>query len=216
MKRLCIGLLLGILAGGAASAEVTFSVYGGVQDAPSSNVSGNEPGGLGVLNFTAGWQGKSFDMPPYYGGRVTWWRNENLGYGVDFTHAKIYADNATLAANGFSRLELTDGLNLLTANVYYRWPSDARRWTPYAGIGAGVAVPHVDIQTAATRVFEYQLAGPTVELTAGVSYQVNEKWSVFGEYTGNYSWLDLDLTGGGSLHTDVMTNALNIGVSFSF
>jgi len=200
----------------AASAEVELSFYTGLQSAPHSGAEGTDPGGLGDFSFNAGWEGKSMSPPPYYGVRATWWRNENLGFGADFTHAKIYADSTTLSASGFDRLEFTDGLNFLTGNIYYRWPSDTRRWTPYVGAGAGVAIPHVDIESFANKTFGYQVVGPTIQLTAGVSYQINDKWSVFGEYKGNYTQIDADLSGGGSFETDVITNAVNIGLGFRF
>ena len=52
--------------------------------------------------------------------------------------------------------------------------------------------------------------------TAGASYDLNDQWAVFGEYQGTYSMNQIDLDSGGSLETDIITNALNLGVSFSF
>lgn len=199
-----------------AAAEVELSFFTGSQSAPHSRVSGNDPTGLGAFSFNSAWEGESFEPAPYYGFRAMWWRSENLGYGASFTHSKIVAGAADQAANGFNRLEFTDGLNFLTANVFYRWQEPNRRWTPYVGAGVGVALPHVDVETATSRTFEYQYAGPTVQVNAGVSFALNDRWSVFGEYQGNYTSIDVDLTGGGSLETDVITNALNAGVSLRF
>ena len=83
---------------------------------------------------------------------------------------------------------------------------------------AGVAYPHVEVQTTATsaRTFEYQMTGPNVAWMAGVSYGLTENWRLFGEYKGTYSWLDASLAGGGSLKTQIWTNALNFGVSYAF
>ena len=39
---------------------------------------------------------------------------------------------------------------------------------------------------------------------------------VFGEYKGTYSVNEADLTNGGTLKSDIVTNAINVGVSFSF
>jgi len=47
-----------------------------------------------------------------------------------------------------------------------------------------------------------------------VDYKINDTWSVFGEYKFNYSMVDVDLKGGGDLQTDIVTNALNIGVNY--
>ena len=40
--------------------------------------------------------------------------------------------------------------------------------------------------------------------------------SLFGEYKFTYSQSEADFNGGGTLNTDIITNALNVGVSFSF
>jgi len=199
-----------------ARAEVELSFYTGIQEAPHSRVEGTDPGGVGPFSFLATWEGRSFEMPPYYGFRATWWKSEKWGFGVDFNHTKVYADAATLAASGFTRLEFTDGLNILTANVWHRWPSAERRWTPYVGGGVGLAIPHVDVQSAGGTTFEYQITGPAVQWVAGVNYELNDSWSLFGEYKGTYSQNEADLASGGTLSTDIVTNALNIGVAFSF
>jgi lipid A oxidase len=210
-----VGMCAALLAAPAV-AETELSFYTGIQEAPHSRVEGTDPGGVGPFSFLATWEGRSFEMPPHYGFRATWWKTERLGFGLDFNHLKVYADDATLLASGFSRLELTDGLNVLTANVWYRWPSPTRNWVPYVGAGAGVAIPHVDVESAGGKTFGYQLTGPAVQVVAGVKYNFNERWGVFGEYKGTYSVNEAELNNGGTLSTDIVTNALNIGVSFSF
>ncbi|MCA8884843.1 MAG: outer membrane beta-barrel protein [Rhodobacteraceae bacterium] len=199
-----------------ALAEFELSAYTGYQTAPHSVVEGNDPGGVGKFDFTAGWEGKSSAMPPYYGFRGTWWRSDTLGYGVEFNHAKVYSDDGTRRDNGFETLEFTDGLNILTANVMRRFPSESRSWTPYAGGGLGVSIPHVEVTTSGGKTFNYQLAGPAVTWVAGVKYPLTDTWSVFGEYKGTYSMNKVDLDNGGDLETNIVTNALNVGVSFSF
>ena len=90
--------------------------------------------------------------------------------------------------------------------------------TPYVGLGAGVAFPHVEVQSSptSTETFGYQITGPNVAWIAGVSYALSDRWRLFGEYKGTYSWLDADLDGGGSLETQIWTNAVNFGVSLAF
>ncbi|MFV0243434.1 MAG: outer membrane protein [Qingshengfaniella sp.] len=199
-----------------AWAEFELSVYTGVQTSPHSTVEGHEKGGMGKFDFTAGWEGRSGEMPPYYGFRGTWWRSDNWGIALEFNHAKVYADDDTLDDNGFERLEFTDGLNLITANLFRRFPKESRRWTPYVGGGLGVAVPHVDVKTNDSKTFEYQLTGPAMQIVAGVTYPVTESWSIFGEYKGSYSINKAELDGGGELKTNIVTNAVNVGVSFNF
>lgn len=207
------------VAAPASAADLEVSVYSGVQTAPHAPVSGSDPsrGGVGDFDFNVKWNGKSTETPPYYGFRAMWWQPSNIGWGVEFNHAKVYADEASLEGRGFSRLEFTDGLNLLTVNVMKRWPAQwAGAYTPYAGGGIGVAIPHVDVQTAGSTTFEYQMTGPALVLMAGVSRPLNDKIDIFAEYKGSYSQNSADLEGGGSLDVDIITNALNIGVTYKF
>ncbi|NSX54134.1 outer membrane protein [Parasulfitobacter algicola] len=202
------------LAASPALAELEISVYTGVQTAPHSSVEGNNNGV--PFDFGVEWEGRSGDAPPYYGLRLTWWQNEKWGYGVEMNHAKVYADDDTLRDSGFTDLEFTDGLNLVTINGFRRWQQDDSRWTPYVGAGVGLAIPHVDIQVGSNDTFGYQITGPAVVAMAGVNYEITDTWSVFGEYKGSFSSNTVDLDGGGDLQTDIVTNALNLGLSFNF
>lgn len=201
------------LSASLAQAEMALSVYGGYQSAPHSDVEVSDG-----PDFTAGWEGRSFEMPPYYGVRGTWWMEElgqpNLGVSLDFTHAKVYADDDTLAESTWDHFEFSDGINLLTLNALYRMPIEGTKFVPYAGIGAGINVPHVEVTRASGTTFDYQLGGATVQAQAGIAYQFNDNWSAFVEYKGNYSWVDVDIDNGATLKTDIMTNAVNAGVSF--
>jgi lipid A oxidase len=200
----------------AAQAEVELSFYGGWQSAPHSNVTISGDSVVPDQELTAGWDGNSAQMPPYYGLRATWWRTQTLGFGVELNHAKVYADQETLDATGFEHFEFSDGLNLLTVNVTRRWPDALGGLTPYVGGGLGVAVPHVELTVPGSKTFGYQMTGPAVAFYAGASYPVSDRWSVFGEYKGSYSMNSASLETGGSLETNVITNAVNFGVSFDF
>lgn len=192
-----------------ARAEVELSLYGGTQSAPHSTINDSVLGEARVS-----WLGKSFAAPPYYGLRATWWTSQKWGFGVELNHAKVYSENK--AALGYDTLEFTDGLNLLTANVFRRFPTDGR-FTPYVGGGLGIAVPHVEIaRTGESRTFEYQMTGPAAILVFGASYEINDKWSIFAEYKGSYSMNKARVDAGGTLKADIVTNALNLGVSYRF
>jgi lipid A oxidase len=199
-----------------ASAEQEISFYTGFQEAAHSRVYVDDPGGVGTTDFLVGWDGRSFETPPYYGFRYTYWRNDRFGFGVEFNHAKTYAPDDIMAANGFSSLEFTDGLNIITVNAFRRWKDLDWSVTPYVGGGLGISVPHVDVETAGGKTFEYQLTGPALMLAAGASYDLSDRWAVFGEYKFTYSVNQAELASGGTLDTDIVTNALNIGVTYKF
>ncbi|MBD3764565.1 MAG: outer membrane beta-barrel protein [Rhodobacterales bacterium] len=214
VRALCLAAAVTAAAPAAPAAELELSVYSGVQEADRGRVRGNDPV-LGAFSFGVDWAGKSSAMPPYYGLRATWWQPGGWGWGVEVNHAKVYADSAAMAANGFTRLEFTDGLNLVTAHALRRWDLGLPL-RPYAGAGIGAAIPHVDVTTPGGKTLGYQVTGPAVVWMAGASLPVSDRWSVFAEYKGSRSWNTADLTGGGKLKADVTTHALNLGVSFRY
>ncbi|MBI1417096.1 MAG: outer membrane beta-barrel protein [Limimaricola sp.] len=218
MPKIVLAALLATALPTMSQAEVEFSFFSGFEESPHSKVTGTDPGNAvnEVLDFTAGWDGKSLEMPPYAGLRATWWRTDRFGIGIEITHDKVYADDATKADNGFSTLEFTDGLNIATVNAMYRWQNQWGALTPYIGGGIGISVPHVEVTSAGGSVFEYQYGGLAVRWMAGLSYRIDDRWSMFGEYQGTYSMNDVNLGSGGTLKTNIITNGLNIGVSYRF
>lgn len=198
-----------------AMAEVELSFYGGLQSALESDVAVSGDSVIPDRTDTLTWEGRSFDAPPYYGWRATYWASPEFGYGLDFAHNKVYPKDDVLPA-GYSKLEFTDGLNTLTVNAYRRWENAIAGLTPYVGGGVGLSIPHVEVVSGASETFGYQVTGSAATWIAGASYPISDQWSVFGEYKGNYTQNDADLDTGGSLSTDIITNAVNVGVSFRF
>jgi len=219
-----------------AAAEVQFSAYLGANFTHSSDVTLARPGGTNAKFSNVPWDGNSFKMPPYWGLRFTYWLESipNLGFGVDYTHAKVYAKlGNTVPASGtvggvpigpnvllrnvFQRLEFTDGLNLVTAHAFYRYPMGGRL-TPYLGVGVGAAIPHVEVTMAGYPItFQYELTGIAARLYGGVDVAITNGWSLFGEYQFSYAQVrNASLTGGGTLSTDLLSHHFNLGVSYAF
>lgn len=229
MKRLAksaIAASAAAMIAAPAAAEMEISLYTGVQSVQDSTASGTVPG-PGAVSQSVDWEGNPLENPFYYGARATWWTANNLGFGVELTHAKAYADAASQAALRLSRLELSDGHNIITANVLKRWPGAFKKtpkFTPYVGAGLGIAMPHVDAQPTApgsVRTFGYETTGLAARGIAGLKYDLNQDWALFGEY--QVTWSDNDLTvdapagtPDGKLSTDIVTHAVNFGVSYSF
>jgi lipid A oxidase len=216
----CLAGLLLALAPAVAKAEFQISVYGGGNTANNSDVTLSTP--LVNGTFDVDWFGDSFERPPYWGARGTWWLTDSnrprWGVAIDFTHAKVKADLDDPAVGGsFRTLELTNGLNTATLNALYRAPLN-NRLTVYAGAGAGIAVPHVEVTTIPDqgRTFEYQLTGPAFQGLIGLNLNIAYGFSAFAEYKANFSLNEADLVGGGTLETDVLTHQFAVGLSYSF
>lgn len=206
-RSVCLALALVLTAGLPLRAENLIQGYTGWQGAPDARV--RMPG----RDFDADWGGESFKAPPYWGLRWTRWQGD-WGWGAEFTHAKVKASDDTLDGAGLQRLEFTDGLNILTVNLQRRWLGG--RFTPYAGAGLGVAIPHVEVTRPQGRTYGYQLTGPALRWFAGISRDFTPNWLGLVEYQGTFSRNTADLKGGGDLRSDVTTHALNIGLGYRF
>lgn len=202
-----------VSVGSQAFAETTISVYGGANFSPHSKVKTSGTG-FGPTSNTVEWDGASFEMPPYWGARATYWLGHMPEFGValDFTHAKVMAD--PLPAN-FTTLEFTDGINFLTLNGLYR-NDMGNGWTPYGGLGLGLSIPHVEVEGAAVnaKTEEYQITGLAAQAFIGVDYKLDDNWSLFGELKSTYGQVDADLTGGGNLETDIISNQVIFGLTY--
>ena len=169
------------------------------------------------------WFTNPFQNPLYYGVRIQrWLEGGRFGGMLDFTHSKAYApmqketdfegtlDGKPAPAKAkvgehFDKLEWSHGHNMLTLNGLLRLPS-LGIISPYAGLGAGVLLPHSEfhLRSDASRTYEYQYAGPVGQLVFGLEFRL-AKGSVFVEYKftlADYwnplsgrdgSWLPLDL-----------------------
>lgn len=212
MKNLKLTLLALTLCGsGLAIAESEFTLYSGMQSSPDSTVHGV------AGDFTAKWDGSSMKTPIYAGWRYTQWQDDDWGYAINYTHSKAAATQATLDANNYKVLEFTDGANPLTIIAMRRFQSSESGIRPYVGAGVGMAFPHVEeLRTTGTaETGGYQYGGPVVTALVGFSLPVNDKWSVIGEYQFHYLKLDTRVEGG-RLKTNLINNAINIGVSYHF
>ena len=217
------GLVLatgGVMAQSGSQSEVT--LYTGANAAPHSSVkfSGAATSyGVADGNYsTEGWETKSFGNPVYWGFRYTYLptASSQWGYGVDINHSKLYAKQMPHA--NISRLEFSDGMNTLMANLYRRYPGVQSLWggEPYWGVGLGISYPHVEVTSATNRTFEYQYTGFAAQAMVGLRYSINDKWLAFGELRTQYIPMEADLDGGGKLEVDFINNHFSLGVSRLF
>jgi lipid A oxidase len=221
MKHPLNSRVVGILALAAACAAPTVAFaerevafYGGVQSAPHSRVKIYDASGVRTESFSAGWEGKSLAMPPYYGFRYTSWQAGDWAWLVNFTHAKVYSDSKTRTNNGYSVLEMTDGVNPLTVQLSKRQALSSELSMYYGG-GIGISIPHVEITKGTAKTYEFQYGGPVLGAHLGLKYKLSGNWNVFGEYGFHYYKIDVDHAGG-KMKTNLITNALNVGLGYSF
>jgi hypothetical protein len=223
-------LVVVALPSAGTRAEWRLSVYGGGSDTRDSDIKLRQPGGTNLTFSDVPWRGESFQSPIYYGARVTYWFDAApWGLALDFTHAKMIASPSDVVevsgtragvpmsgreptGNTFSNLQISHGLNLLTLNGLYRL-QEFHGLEPYAGLGAGVAIPHIESNIGGVETQEYQLAGPAAQGLIGLSYRVYGRFSVFAEYKLSYADISADLGGGGTLDVKPWTNHFLAGLS---
>jgi lipid A oxidase len=205
-----------------ARAETEISVFGGINGNFSSDVDLRAPGIPGGRDKrNVDWDGGSFEMPPYWGVRGTYWLSKwsSWGLAVEYSHSKALADNINFGADPvYNRLEFTDGNNLVLIEALYRFsPLMNGTLLPYVGAGVGVAIPHVEVTLDppnGSKTYEYQLTGAAAQIMAGLDYRLNDSWSLFSEAKLSYSHIDADLNGGGSLETGLWSPQLAIGLTY--
>ncbi len=147
------------------------------------------------------WRGEPFIDPIYYGVRVVnWFEGGRTGAMLDFTHSKTIGeledelpfkgiidgkpapDKAKLG-DVFRRLEASHGHNMLTLNGLLRLPDFGARLSPYVGLGAGINLPHAEVQLkkGGKRTYEYLYTGPVAQVLIGIEFRV-PRMSYFFEY----------------------------------
>lgn len=210
-----------------AADETLIAGYVGAPFYYRSDVHLQRPGGTDAVFKRLGWDGDALHFPVDGGVRAVRWRN-SAGYMVDFLHNKAVArlgkgahgrklTNPVIedvAVEGrldgkpapsrikltdvFERLEFTHGHNMLFFTPLVRlWPL-VPRVRPYFGLGAGLALPHVEVwfpgEAREERTNEYQYTGPAWQLVAGLEFR-SGRGSYFAEYKFSQAWIAGALTG---------------------
>lgn len=192
-----------------------------------SDVHLTRPDGTDTTLKQLGWDGDAWRFPIDGGVRsMEWWGS--VGVMIDFLHNKAVARlgkgahgrklanpviedvdaEGTLAGEPiaprvkltdvFERLEFTHGHNVLLFTGLLRPVAVTSRIRPYLGLGAGFALPHVEVWFPGgaqdDRTNEYQFAGPAAQAVAGLEFRVG-KVSYFLEYKLSWAHISAALTG---------------------
>jgi hypothetical protein len=175
-----------------AGRELRVAAYGGLPYTHRSDVHIVKPGATDLTVHDVGWDGRPLKSPIYYGIRALAWSVASaFGAMVDFTHSKAIArrddvvrfsgsrdgkagdEKAAIGAR-FRHLEFSHGHNMLTLNGLLRFATLSNRVVPYVGLGAGLNLPHTEVQFVddAVRTYMYQFAGYTGQAVAGVEVRI--------------------------------------------
>ncbi len=237
-------LVVVLVAGLAASAraEIDVSFFGGVALTQDSDLDLRKTPGTDLTFQDVSFEGRDFETPPFYGARALWFANEDShwGFGAEFFHIKLYAqtddvlhlsgqrngvgvDANERLGNTVQEFSLSHGLNFALADVVYRWfpgrrgPGFPNCLQPYAGLGLGAAIPHVEATVLGGSHFEeYQLRGPAVQGLVGVNVDLTRHWGVMFEYKFTYAHLgELDIPNG-SIELTPLTHNFVAGITLRF
>ena len=192
--------------------ETMLGFYGGVPNTLPSDVTIQKSDAHDFTLRDVQWEGKPFTNPIYYGVRTARWLTPRSGVLLDFTHSKAisvrdvqHTITGTLGgkpapAQGtvdelFGKLEASHGHNMLTLNGLLRLPSITARLSPYVGLGAGLSLPHMEVDIKGEpRTYEYQYAGPVGQALAGIEVRL-PRVSLFLEYKFTLAPYDVPLSG---------------------
>ncbi len=214
----------------AGANETVASVYAGVPSYFPSDVQMKRGAGTDLTLKGVKWEADPFYFPVDGGGRVVRWSG-SFGVMVDFLHNKAiaplgYGAHGRRIKNGVvqdaltagtlkgqpapsplhlpdlvDRMEFTHGHNLLMLTGVGRLAPLLPRIRPYFGLGAGVALPHVEVwfkgEPRETRTNEYQYAGSALQVLAGLELRIG-RGSYYVEYKYVWSSIKAALTGGKS------------------
>ena len=239
MKFALLMVIFGWMAN--ARAEVELSIFTGVALSQDSDLDLHQHGGTDLTFQDVSFSGRDFEPPPYYGIRALWFPSDtsHWGFGAEFFHMKMYADtddtvHVTGHRDGLSvndneqirdtieTFSISHGLNYALGDIVYRWLPGKRgqdflgHLEPYAGLGLGLTIPHVESSVNGVFHEGYQVHGPGVEALAGVNVLLTRHIGLMFEYKFTYSNLDsLDIPGG-SIEVTPLTHHLVTGLTFSF
>jgi lipid A oxidase len=241
VRHASVLLLLGMSTFPEASypGEFVASFYGGKAWTRDTDVRLHQSGATDLTFQNVSWDDESFKGPYYWGVRLTYWPDKATGWGaaLDFTHAKMLANlNQNVRVSGtrggvpvnaheplsdtFDGLSFTHGYNLLTGNALYRWSTGRTHWfgesRPYAGVGLGIAYPHVEVAINGQSTVDYQITGPAYQGFVGLDIEAFERVSVVVEYKLTYAAIDADISGGGSVRFKPWTQHAVLGAAYHF
>lgn len=246
LTRRAVPALLGLAGVCAATgpvesrAEIVLSLFSGLSLVENNDLDLHQPG-ADLTFHDVSYETRDFNNPLYYGARIAYFlpKQANWGFGLEFIHGKMYLETdqtvhvtghrGGVPVNGPERIDNTvqhfsvsHGLNVLAADVIYRWFLGERdqdflgRFQPYLGGGLGVAIPHVESNIGGVEFEEYQWDGPAYLGLAGLNFDLARHLGLFIEYKASFVQLDDLQVPGGFYEVNPLTHHFVTGISFRF
>jgi len=245
VPKLCLLLSATLLLSPApARAEWFGAVHFGVTQVVSGDLRLTEPGGTRLRFADPTWETHDFSDAIYWGLRAGRWFSgpgprSGFGIALDLNHGKAYlkiddvvrvtgsdagapVDERVPVGEYIAHLEMTHGRNFVTLNGLYRWVFDGseRAWLgrlrPYAGVGIGFSVPHVEASVDGVNTEHFQVGGPVFQLLVGLDVRVVGPFSLFAEYKGAGAVETVEIEGGGKFDLTSWSNQLDFGAGVQF
>ena len=160
------------------------------------------------------WSDRSFDLPFYYGLRVSKFpsRESKVGFEMEFIHAKVYSDpEAHVRAAGrlanqpvagtrrlgdhIQQFDISHGLNFFLANLVWRtawWRDESfSSRNPFVVFrsGVGACVCHTESTIDWQHREQYEWRGPGFQTSIGGVLPLNRAVSLMLEYKFSHVWL---------------------------
>lgn len=146
---------------------------------------------------------KPFESPPYYGIRLSKWR-DGSAWELEHIHQKIYIDDLPPDVQHF---EITDGYNLFLVNR--AWQLEKLHVIARAGAGLVIAHPQITVRGESNHVSGggaiptiwdadsgYQWTGPAAQLSLEKEFRIDTHWLFNIEGKISHANADIDIEGG--------------------
>jgi len=227
----------------AAHAEFEISLFTGVNINQDTDLEYEAPGGTDLTFEDVRYDADPVEDPVFFGGRLTYWFTEKapqFGLGIEFVHMKMTArtedtvqvtgtrggspvDAREPISDTISAFEMTDGVNLVLFEGFYRFNAEGQwdglfsRIQPYVGIGLGFSVPHPESTIDGVRSEGYEFAGFATQAIAGTKVFVyKRRVSLFAEYRFTFLDLNVSAAGGGEFELQPILHVFAFGVNVHF
>ncbi len=237
-------LLLFVLVGWphTARAEWVIAGYFGSAATTRTYLALTQPAsGTSVRFDSVDYQGRSFQLPPYYGYRAAYFFRSPGWFGIEaeVIHMKVYAQpDQVVPASGtidglpvtgpipigaiVQRFSLSHGQNLLLGSAVLRYAlgecGDYRtaRLIAVARVGAGPTLPHAESTVAGAGDEHYQVGAIAFQVAGGVELRLWKGLHGLAEYKFTRCRQAVDGAAGSRFESLLNTHHIAFGASWHF